>query len=53
MQRAGHCLQVDIENIVGKMHQYEHIYTVPVQTLKDICDFVDMEIKYVLVHTKT
>jgi hypothetical protein len=35
------------------MYQHFHIYTVCVQTLKDFCDFVDVEYKNILGHNKT
>jgi hypothetical protein len=53
MQTAAECLLVDNESTVGKIYQHFHIYTVHVQTLKDSCDFVDMEYKNILGHTKT
>jgi hypothetical protein len=53
VQTAAGCLPVYIESIVDKMYQHFHIYTVRVQTLKDFCDFVDVENKNILGHTKT
>jgi hypothetical protein len=53
MQTTADCLLVDIESTVGKIYQHFHIYIVHVQTLKDFCDFVDMEYKNMLGHTKT
>jgi hypothetical protein len=46
-------LPVDIESTVSKIYQHFHIYTVHVQTLKDFCDFVDVEHKNILGHAKT
>jgi hypothetical protein len=53
VQTAADCLPVDIESTVGKICQHFHIYTVLVQTLKDFCDFSDVEYKNILGHTKT
>jgi hypothetical protein len=53
VQTAADYLLVDTESIISKTYQYFHIYTVPVQTLKDFCDFVDAEYKNIIHHTKT
>jgi hypothetical protein len=53
VQTAADCLLMDIGSIVCKIYELFHIYTVRVQTLKDFCDFVDVECKNILGHTKT
>jgi hypothetical protein len=39
---------MDIECIVGKIYQHFSIYTVPVQTIKDVYEFVDVGLKNIL-----
>lgn len=34
-------LDVAVENIIFKIHQYLHIYTVHTENLKENCEFVD------------
>jgi hypothetical protein len=46
-------LNVDIENIIFKIYQYFHIYTVRTESLKEYCDFVDVEYRRMLSHSKT
>lgn len=46
-------INVDIENILFKMYQYFHIYTVRTENLKEYCDFVDIEYRRMLSHSKT
>jgi hypothetical protein len=54
VQTAADCLPVDIESTVAKIYQYFHIYTVRAETLKDFCEFVDVEYKNILLgHTNT
>jgi hypothetical protein len=53
VQTAADCLPVDIEITVCKIYQHFHIYTVRVQTLKDFCEFIGVEYKNILAHTKT
>jgi hypothetical protein len=44
---------VDVEATVNKIFQYFHMYTVRVEGLKELCDFVDIECKQVLGSIKT
>jgi hypothetical protein len=53
VQTAVDVLPVDIQAILGKVFQYFHQFTVGVESLKSFCDFVDIEYKTVLGHSKT
>ena len=46
-------MDVDIENIIFKIYQYFHIYTVRTEQLKEYCEFVDIEYRRLLSHSKT
>ena len=46
-------LNVEIENIKFKIYQYFHIYTVRTENLKEYCEFVDIEYRTLLSHSKT
>ena len=46
-------IDVDLENIMFKIYQYFHIYTVRTENLKQYCDFVDIEYRRMLSHSKT
>jgi hypothetical protein len=53
VQTAAGRLSMGIESFVGQIYQHFHIYTVRVQTLKNFCDFIDVEYKNILGHTIT
>jgi hypothetical protein len=44
---------VGTESIVSIIYRHFHIYTVHVRTLEDLRDFVNMEYKNILGHSKT
>ena len=46
-------MDVDIDNIIFKIYQYFHIYTVRTEQLKEYCDLVDIEYRKLLSHSKT
>ena len=46
-------LDVDIENIIFKIYQHFHIYTVRTENLKEYCEFADVEYRTLLSHSKT
>ncbi len=46
-------IEVDLENIMFKIYQYFHIYTVRTENLKEYCDFVDIGYRRMLSHSKT
>jgi hypothetical protein len=41
-------LAIDVEDIVNKIFQYFHIYTIRVEEWKEFCDFVDVEYEQIL-----
>lgn len=53
IQTAADCLPVDVETIVMKIYSYFYIYTVRVETLKEFCDFVNIEYQKMLAYSKT
>ncbi|CAM4571952.1 unnamed protein product [Leuciscus chuanchicus] len=46
-------LDVEIENVLFKIYQYFHIYTVRTENLKEYCEFVDIQYRTLLSHSKT
>ena len=46
-------IDVDLDNIMFKIDQYFHIYTVHTENLKEYCDFVDIEYRMMLSLSKT
>lgn len=46
-------LNVEIENIMFKIYQYFHIYTVCTENLKEYGEFVDIQYRVLLSHSKT
>ncbi|XP_026547991.1 uncharacterized protein LOC113429697, partial [Notechis scutatus] len=46
-------LEVDVENIILKIYQYFHIYAVRTESLQEYCEFVEVEYKRLLSHSKT
>uniref|UniRef100_A0A2S2N9H4 HAT C-terminal dimerisation domain-containing protein n=1 Tax=Schizaphis graminum TaxID=13262 RepID=A0A2S2N9H4_SCHGA len=53
IQTAADTLPIDIQAVLGKIFQHFYIYTVRVHALKEFCDFVNVEYKSVLGHSKT
>lgn len=46
-------LEVDIDSIMFKIYKYFSIYTVRVESLREICDNVEVDFKILLSHSKT
>ncbi|GAA6099242.1 uncharacterized protein LOC114601727, partial [Tachysurus ichikawai] len=46
-------LDVDIEHIIFKIYQHFHVYTVRTESLKEYCEFADVEFRALLSHSKT
>lgn len=53
IQAGADSLPVDVAQIVNKIYQYFHIYTVRVERLKTFCDMVETEYKQILGHCNT
>ena len=53
VHHGAETMDVDIDNIIFKIYQYFHIYTVRTEQLKEYCDFVDIEYRKLLSHSKT
>jgi hypothetical protein len=53
IQHGTDTLEIDIESIVLKVYNYFSIYTVRVESLKQFCEFVDIEYEQLLYHSKT
>ncbi|KAM3824636.1 uncharacterized protein M6D78_016129 isoform 1-T5 [Vipera latastei] len=53
IHHGADALEVDIENIILKIYQYFHIYTVRTESLQEYCEFVEVEYKRLLSHSKT
>lgn len=53
MQTTMDCLLVDRGSAFGTVYRHFYIYTVCVRTLKDFCEFADVEYTNILGHTKT
>jgi len=49
MHISADILLTEIELIINKIFQYIHIYIVPIDKLKDFCDFVSIEIEYKII----
>jgi hypothetical protein len=52
IQTATDVLPVDIEGIVSRICSYFYLYTVRVENLKELCEFVNQEYKKILVYSK-
>lgn len=50
---AADTFSIDIQAVLGKIFQHFYIYTVRDHSLKEFCDFVNIEYKSVLGHSKT
>ncbi|KAH1179672.1 hypothetical protein KIL84_005722 [Mauremys mutica] len=46
-------MNVDIENIIFKIYECFHIYSAQTEQLKEHCEFVDVEYRKLLSHSKT
>ncbi|KAK9391302.1 hypothetical protein NXF25_018632 [Crotalus adamanteus] len=53
IHHGADALEVDIENVVLKIYQYFHIYAVRTESLQEYCEFVEVEYKRLLSHSKT
>nr|XP_014351609.1 PREDICTED: uncharacterized protein LOC106705945 [Latimeria chalumnae] len=53
VHRGADTLDVDIESIILKVYNYFHIFTVRTELLKEYCEFVDIEYRKLLHHSKT
>ena len=53
VHHGAETMDVDIDNIIFKIYQYFHIYTVRTEQMKEYCDFVDIEYRKLLSHSKT
>ncbi len=53
IQRGSDSVSVDVEVIIMKLFSFFSIYTVRVAKLADFCEYVDVEYKNLLSHSKT
>lgn len=53
IKTAAECLPFDIEVIVDKIFRHFHIYTVRIEELKEMCDFVESEYQQLLGYSNT
>jgi len=53
IRQAADSLPIDVESIVCKIYGYFHIYTIRVESLKEFCDFADVQYNDLLSHSKT
>lgn len=53
LQHGMDALDIDIQSIVLKIYNYFSIYTVRTESLKDFCNFVEIEYKQMLYHCET
>jgi hypothetical protein len=53
IQCAADTLPMNVQAVIEKLYQHFYIYTVRVHTLKGFCDFLNIEYKTVLGHSKT
>ena len=53
IKTACDCLPIDVEVIIVKIYSYFYIYTVRVESLKEFCEFVDIEYNQLLGYSKT
>lgn len=53
VQTGADSLPIDIQLIIGKIYQHFHIYAARVEKLKSFCEFVEVEYKKLLGHSKT
>ncbi|KAG8146513.1 hypothetical protein E2320_013667 [Naja naja] len=53
IHHGADALEVDVENIILKIYQYFNIYTVRTESLQEYCEFVEVEYKRLLSHSKT
>ncbi|XP_058016180.1 uncharacterized protein LOC131186525 [Ahaetulla prasina] len=53
IHHGADALEVDVENVILKIYQYFHIYAVRTESLQEYCEFVEVEYKRLLSHSKT
>ncbi|CAL8119834.1 unnamed protein product [Orchesella dallaii] len=53
VETAADCLPLDVEAILAKIYKYFSIYTVRTESLKEFCEFVNIEYKGLLATSKT
>lgn len=53
VHHAAERMDIDIENIICKIFQYFHNCTVRTEQLVEYCDFVEVEYRKLLSHSKT
>ncbi|XP_070807004.1 uncharacterized protein [Pituophis catenifer annectens] len=53
IHHGADALEVDVENIILKIYQYFHIYAVRTEPLHEYCEFVEVEYKRLLSHSRT
>lgn len=52
IQTAADCLPIDVEVLLYKIYKYFDTYTVRTESLKEFCEFADVDYIYLLCHTK-
>jgi hypothetical protein len=52
-QHGVNCLEFEVDSIVQKIYNYFSIYTVRTESLKQFCDFVNVEYETLLSHSRT
>lgn len=53
INNAADSLPIDAEVIIVKLFKFFHIYTVRVEELKDLCEFIDIEYRNLLSYSNT
>ncbi|XP_025029754.1 uncharacterized protein LOC107326422 [Python bivittatus] len=53
IQHGADLLKVDVEAVVLKIFNYFSVYTVRTESLKDFCEYIDINYHELLSHTKT
>lgn len=53
IQHGTDLLEIDLQGLIMKIYNHFSIYTVRVESLKEFCDFVDIEYQQLLSHSKT
>ena len=53
VQHGADTLDVDVESMIMKIYNYFSIYTVRTEHLKEYCEFVEVEYRQLLYHSKT
>lgn len=52
-QHGFDLMTIDLESIIVKLYNYFSIYTIRTESLKSFCEFVDIQYKSLLKHSKT